>query len=56
MPLIIRITNKTGGNYSEYAYDIPGATINSIVYPSIDPMIFQLKNPSTDIKGRSINF
>ena len=50
----IKITNKTGANlgYSEYAYDIEGATINNVVYPSIDPMIFELKLPNTDIKGR----
>jgi len=48
----VEITNNTGGNYSEYAYDIKGATRNNIVYPSYDPMIFQVKFPNTDIKGR----
>tara|TARA_R110000782_G_scaffold60607_1_gene125171 strand:- start:407 stop:2269 length:1863 start_codon:yes stop_codon:yes gene_type:complete len=40
--------------YSDYAYDIPGATINNVVYPSIDPMIFEVKNPLQDIKGRVV--
>jgi len=40
--------------YSEYAYDIAGATINDVVYPSIDPMIFEVKYPNTDIKGRVV--
>ena len=40
--------------YSDYAYDIAGATINQVVYPSIDPMIFEVKNPNTDIKGRVV--
>ena len=52
----ISITNKTGNGYSNYAYDISGATIDSIIYPSIDPMIFEIRNPSTDIKGRVVPF
>ncbi len=52
----VKIINKTGSGYSEYAYDIEGATINDIVYPSVDPMIFQLLNPLTDIRGRVVSF
>jgi hypothetical protein len=48
----IEITNKVGGNYSQYAYDITGATRNNIVYPSYDPCIFEVKFPNTDIVGR----
>jgi len=50
----INITNKVGTNlgYSEYAYDISGATKNSVIYPSLDPMIFEVKYPNTDIQGR----
>lgn len=48
----VEITNLTGGLYSEFAYDIQGATRNNIVYPSLDPMIFEVKYPTTDIKGR----
>ena len=48
----IRVVNKVGGAYSQYAYDIVGATRNSIVYPSYDPCIFEVKFPDTDIKGR----
>ena len=52
------INNLTGNalGYSDYAYDIPGATINNVVYPSIDPMIFEVKNPTQDIKGRVVPF
>lgn len=50
----ITITNKTEGNYSNYSYDIEGATINNVVYPSLDPMIFEVKFPNTDIKGRVV--
>jgi len=48
----IEITNLSGGEYSQYAYDIKGATRNNVVYPSLDPMIFEVKFPTTDIKGR----
>ena len=49
----VEIVNKQGGNYSEYAYDIKGATRNNIVYPSYDTMIFEVKYPNQDIKGRT---
>jgi hypothetical protein len=49
----VEIVNKQGGNYSQYAYDIKGATRNNIVYPSYDTMIFELKYPELDIKGRT---
>ena len=50
------IKNLTGNSigYSDYAYDVPGALINDVIYPSIDPMIFEVKYPDTDIKGRAI--
>ena len=52
------IVNKVGLSlgYSEYAYDIPGATLNNVIYPSIDPMIFEVKNPGVDIQGRVVTF
>jgi hypothetical protein len=52
----VNITNKTGttSGYSQYAYDIAGATQKGIIYPSLDPSIFELKYPNTDIKGRVV--
>ena len=44
----------TALGYSEYAYDVVGATLNDVVYPSIDPMVFEVKFPNTDIKGRVV--
>jgi hypothetical protein len=52
----VNITNKVGGNYSQYAYDIKGATQSNIIYPSIDPCIFEVKFPTTDIRGRARTF
>jgi hypothetical protein len=53
----ITISNKVGTalGYSEFAYDVSGATINNVVYPSLDPMIFEVKYPNTDIQGRVVN-
>lgn len=42
------------GDYSENEYDIEGATINKVIYPSMDPSIFELKFPSRDIVGRVV--
>ena len=52
----IEIVNKVGvsDGYSQYAYDINGATVNNVVYPSQDPSIFEVKFPNTDIKGRVV--
>lgn len=50
----LEIVNINGGNYSEYGYDVTGATKNNTVYPSLDPCIFEIKFPNEDIKGRSI--
>jgi hypothetical protein len=48
----VEVVNNVGGFYSQYAYDIIGATRDNIVYPSYDPCIFEVKFPDTDIKGR----
>jgi len=52
----VEITNKYDGNYSPYAYDIPGATRLGNIYPSIDPSIFEVRFPNTDIQGRVVPF
>ena len=52
----VSIVNKAGTatGYSQYAYDIEGATQNQVVYPSLDPSIFELKYPNQDIKGKVV--
>ena len=50
----LEIVNKQGGNYSPYGYDIAGATKNGNVYPSLDPAVFELRFPNTDIQGRVV--
>ena len=53
----LAITNKAGesSGYSKYAYSIEGATQGGVIYPSLDPSIFEVKYPSNDIKGRVVS-
>lgn len=51
----VEIINKQGATYSEYAYDVKGATRDNLVYPSYDPCFFEIKFPNLDIQGRVIN-
>jgi hypothetical protein len=44
---------KDGTGYQNYRYDIDEATINGVIYPSLDPSIFELKYPTTDIIGNA---
>jgi hypothetical protein len=52
----INVSNKAGTTlgYSQYAYDIPSATQNQVIYPSLDPSIFEVRYPNTDIKGKVV--
>jgi hypothetical protein len=52
----IKISNISGlsKGYSEWAYDINGATQNGTIFPSLDPSIFEVKFPNTDIKGQVV--
>ena len=52
----INITNKTGVSlgYSNNSYDLDGANINNVIYPSLDPSIFEVKYPTRDIQGRVV--
>jgi hypothetical protein len=52
----VDIYNKQGGEYSEFYYDVRGATQNNTVFPSQDPSIFEVKFPNKDIKGSITNF
>lgn len=54
----ITIGNISGTNagYSQYSYDISAATLNGVIYPSLDPSIFEVKYPDTDIQGRVVTF
>jgi len=44
----------TTAGYSGNVYNIQLATRNNIIYPSLDPCIFEIKYPDNDIVGRAI--
>jgi hypothetical protein len=52
----VEIINKYGesNGYSNYSYDIPGAILNNVIYPSLDPSVFEVKYPNSDIQGRVV--
>jgi hypothetical protein len=50
--VIIKNLNDETLGYSNVAYSIAEATKDNIVYPSLDPCIFEIKYPNNDIKGR----
>lgn len=52
----VKINNLCGGdgNYSPNKYNIDEATKGKIVYPSLDPCVFEVKYPNKDIKGRAL--
>ena len=52
----VKIHNLCGGdgNYSPNKYNIDEAIKGKIVYPSLDPCVFEVKYPNKDIKGRAL--
>ena len=54
--IIVKNLNEELDGYSNIVYDIVGATRNGIIYPSLDPAIFEVKYPNADIKGRIATF
>ena len=49
----LKIVNKCGGEYSPNSYNIEAAIKDKILYPSLDPSVFEVKFPDSDIKGRA---
>jgi hypothetical protein len=44
---------KHGKDYQQYRYPIDEAIIDDIIYPSLDPCIFEVRYPDTDIIGNA---
>ena len=42
--------------YSGNVYDLNAATKNNVIYPSLDPSIFEVKFLNKDIRGRVVNY
>ena len=54
--IVIENKHKVSGGYSGNVYDLDAATRDGIVYPSLDPSIFELKYPNIDIEGRVVGY
>jgi hypothetical protein len=60
---VISVTNLIFHNlydasqgYSGNVYNLELATKNNIIYPSMDPCIFEVKFPNKDIRGKVLNY
>ena len=50
----VKVNNLVGQDlgFSPYKYDLDDATIKGIIYPSLDPSMFEIRFPNQDIKGK----
>lgn len=51
---IVNLYSKSSG-YSGNIYDIAAATKDGVIYPSLDPSIFEVKFPNNDIIGKVVS-
>jgi len=51
---VFNLSNAQDG-YSGNIYNIDQATRGGVVYPSLDPSIFEVRFPNSDIKGRVVS-
>ena len=53
----VKVSNlyTTSDGYSGNVYDIASATKDNVVYPSLDPSIFEIKFPNKDIIGKVVS-
>jgi len=54
----VKLENRyqTSQGYSGNVYDLQTATRNGVIYPSLDPSIFEVKFPNQDIRGRVVSY
>lgn len=45
---------RDGSDYNDFIYDINAATLDGVIYPSLDPCIFELRYPQNDIIGSAV--
>jgi len=46
----------TVAGYSGNVYNLQTATRNGVIYPSLDPSIFEVKYPNSDIRGNVVSY
>ena len=54
----VKVNNNYGeaSGYSRYSYDIAAGTLKGVIYPSLDPSIFEVKYPDIDIQGKVVTY
>ena len=52
LPIVIENKYQTSQGYSGNFYDINTSLRGGILYPALDPSIFEIKFPNSDIKGK----
>ena len=52
LPIVIENKYQTSQGYSGNFYDINTSLRGGILYPALDPSIFEIKFPDSDIKGK----
>ena len=52
LPIVIQNLYSVAAGYSGNFFDINTALKEGVVYPSLDPSIFEVKFPNSDIKGK----
>lgn len=54
LPIVIENKYKITEGYSGNFYDINSGIIDGVLYPALDPSIFEIKYPNADIKGKVV--
>ena len=54
LPIVIENKYKITEGYSGNFYDIKSGIIDGVLYPALDPSIFEIKYPNADIKGKVV--
>ena len=52
LPVVITNKYSVADGYSGNFYDITSALREGVLYPSLDPSIFEIKYPNSDIRGK----
>ena len=52
--IVIENKHKVSEGYSGNFYDINSGLIDGVLYPALDPSIFEIKFPDSDIKGKVV--
>ena len=52
--IVIENKYKLEEGYSGNYYDIASGLIDGVLYPALDPSIFEIKYPNSDIKGKVV--